>query len=103
MKVLLVAIGLIAAAAIVLGIDALRSSGAFRRIEPERGIAYLSYLDRASLNRGEALNGTVMPLDLNLASPTPRAAMGTVTAAWHDEFPTGALLDKKVLICKPNR
>jgi arylesterase / paraoxonase len=26
---------------------------------------------------------------------------GTVAARWHDEFLIGALLDKKVLICKP--
>jgi hypothetical protein len=28
-------------------------------------------------------------------------AAGTVAAPWRDEFLTGALLDKKVLICKP--
>jgi hypothetical protein len=27
---------------------------------------------------------------------------GTVAAPWHDEFLVGALLDHKVLICKPN-
>jgi hypothetical protein len=33
---------------------------------------------------------------------TTRRAAGTVAAPWRDEFLIGALLDKKVLICKPN-
>lgn len=45
------------------------------RIDRERGVAYLSYLDRASVNRGEAVNGTVMLIDLNTAEPAVRAAM----------------------------
>lgn len=38
-------------------------------VDRERGIAYLSMLDR------DSGNGTVMLLDLNLANPAPRAAM----------------------------
>lgn len=45
------------------------------RIDRQRGVAYLSLLDRDSVSKGEALNGTVMLLDLNLAEPAPRAAM----------------------------
>jgi arylesterase/paraoxonase len=45
------------------------------QIDRERGIAYLSVLDRASLSRGERANGSVMLLDLNLAEPAPRAAL----------------------------
>ena len=45
------------------------------QVDAQRGLAYLSILDRASLARHEPVNGTVMLLDLNLAEPTPRAAM----------------------------
>ncbi len=82
----------VAAAAIEL----LRVGGFFTRITPSfpgqcrsvelggsaediridrRGVAYLSLLDRDAVRRGEAVNGTVMLLDLNLADPAPRAAM----------------------------
>ena len=44
-------------------------------IDRERGLAYLSILDRAMLARGEATNGTIMLLDLNIAAPAPRAAL----------------------------
>jgi len=44
-------------------------------IDRERGVAYLSVLDRAALARSEPVNGTLMLLDLNLAEPAPRAAM----------------------------
>lgn len=45
------------------------------QVDAQRGLAYLSVLDRASLARNEPVNGTVMLLDLNLAEPAPRAAM----------------------------
>jgi arylesterase/paraoxonase len=50
----------------------LAGSAAALQIDPERGIAYLALLDRAS--PGYA-SGTVQLLDLNLAEPAPRAAM----------------------------
>ncbi len=45
------------------------------QVDAQRGLAYLSVLDRASLARHEPVDGTVMLLDLNLAEPAPRAAM----------------------------
>ena len=45
------------------------------QVDAQRGLAYLSVLDRASLARHEQVDGTVMLLDLNLAEPAPRAAM----------------------------
>lgn len=44
-------------------------------IDRERGVAYLSLLDRDAGNVDGSGNGTVMLLDLNLAEPAPRAAM----------------------------
>lgn len=88
---------LITLALAILGIDLLRLGGVFRSLEPafagvcrpvplggssedlqldrKRGLAYLSYLDRDSVARGEPVNGTVMLLDLNQPEPAPRAAM----------------------------
>ena len=79
------------------GFELLRFGGSFRAVNPEfsgacrpialaassediqidrqRGIAYLSYLDRASLYGGQEVNGSIMLLDLNLPEPAPRAAM----------------------------
>jgi hypothetical protein len=37
----------------------------------------------------------------HIAARGPLSA-GTVAAHWHDEFLVGALLDSKVLICKPS-
>jgi arylesterase / paraoxonase len=51
---------------------ALAGSGADLQVDRERGLAYLSVLDRA--DAGPA-NGTVMLLDLNLAAPAARAAL----------------------------
>lgn len=87
----------VAVPALVLGLVVLRAGGVFRnvaspftgnchtidlagssediRIDRQRGIAYLSLLDRDDIARGGAGNGTVMLLDLNLAEPAPRAAM----------------------------
>jgi len=54
---------------------ALGGSSEYLQLDRERGLAYLSFLDRDSLARGGAVNGTVMLLDLNLPDPAPRAAM----------------------------
>jgi arylesterase/paraoxonase len=54
---------------------ALAGSSEDIQIDRQRGIAYLSYLDRVSSYRGEAVNGSIMLLDLNLLEPAPRAAM----------------------------
>ncbi len=45
------------------------------QVDRERGVAYLSLLDRDIVQRGQPVYGTVMLLDLNLADPAPRAAM----------------------------
>ena len=45
------------------------------QIDRERGVAYLSLLDRDMINRGEAVSGTIMLMDLKLPEPAPRAAM----------------------------
>jgi arylesterase/paraoxonase len=79
------------------GFELLRFGGLFRAVQPEfsgacrtialagssediqvdrqRGLAYLSYLDRASLYGGQDVSGSIMLLDLNLVEPAPRAAM----------------------------
>lgn len=45
------------------------------QVDRDRGVAYLSLLDRDKVHRGQPVYGTVMLLDLNLAEPAPRAAM----------------------------
>jgi arylesterase/paraoxonase len=45
------------------------------QIDRNLGLAYLSYLDRVAINRGEDVTGSIMLLDLNLADPQPRAAL----------------------------
>ncbi|MBC8027312.1 MAG: SMP-30/gluconolactonase/LRE family protein [Steroidobacteraceae bacterium] len=50
----------------------LAGSASFIALDPDRGLAYLSLLDRAS--PGEA-TGSVQLLDLNRPEPAPRAAM----------------------------
>jgi arylesterase/paraoxonase len=45
------------------------------QIDRERGVAYLSLLDRDKVSHGEPLLGTIMLMDLNLQEPAPRAAM----------------------------
>lgn len=45
------------------------------RIDRERGLAYLSYLDRRARVEGKEVTGSVMVLDLNSAEPHPRAAL----------------------------
>jgi arylesterase/paraoxonase len=56
--------------AIVLG-----GSSEDMQIDRERGVAYLSLLDRDTVYRGGPGNGSILLLDLNLADPAPRAAM----------------------------
>jgi len=46
------------------------------RIDRQRGVAYLSYLDRAK-PRSTSVSGTVMLVDLNAAEPRIRAALST--------------------------
>jgi arylesterase/paraoxonase len=97
LKALAIAVAIIAVAVGVFLLDILRFSGTFHafdakfsgscaavalggssedlQIDAGRGVAYLSVLDRAALSRGEAVTGTVMLLDLNLAQPAARAAM----------------------------
>jgi len=89
---------LVVAALGVGGIAVLRVGGLFRPVVPafagecraiplggssedividrERGIAYLSLLDRDSLRRGGAELGSVNLIDLNRVEPLPRAAFG---------------------------
>ncbi|HEU4779494.1 MAG TPA: SMP-30/gluconolactonase/LRE family protein [Steroidobacteraceae bacterium] len=88
---------LVALTLAVFGVDSLRFGGAFRSVQPafagacraiplggssedlqldrDRGLAYLSFLDRDTLSKGEKVKGTVMLLDLNQPDPVPRAAM----------------------------
>jgi len=47
------------------------------RIDPARGIAYLSYFDRRGLIEKKVDHGTVMLVDLNAAELRPRAALAT--------------------------
>lgn len=47
------------------------------RIDPERGLAYLSYFDRRGLIEKKADHGTVMLVDLSAAELRPRAALAT--------------------------
>lgn len=96
-KPLFLALTVILLVIAVPAFEVLRFGGAFRVVEPEfdgkcrdislagssedmqidreRGVAYLSLLDRDTRNAGETGNGTVMLLDLNIAGPAPRAAM----------------------------
>jgi arylesterase/paraoxonase len=96
-KALAIVLGAIALALGVFVLDVLRASGTFHsfdavfagncvpvalggssedlQIDAQRGVAYLSVLDRAGLARGDAVTGTIMLLDLNLAQPAARAAM----------------------------
>jgi arylesterase/paraoxonase len=97
LKALAIVLGAVLLGKIVFLLDLLRFSGTFHAFNPgfagtcaavsiagssediqvdtQRGLAYLSVLDRASLARHEPVDGTVMLLDLNLAEPAPRAAM----------------------------
>ncbi len=97
LRYVLYILGGLAAVALLLVLEFLRHGGQFRtpatrfagrcetlplaasaediRIDAERGIAYLSYLDRRAQVDGEAAAGTVLLLDLNLPDPQPRAAL----------------------------
>jgi len=94
---LLAVLGIIVLAVLALLIEVARLGGVFRsvtnrspgtctplalggsaediQLDQQRGLAYLSVLDRASLARGEPAEGSIMLLDLNLAEPVPRAAL----------------------------
>lgn len=96
-KTLLVVVSVICLVMLALAFEVLRFGGAFAALTPvaagscravalqgssediqvdrERGLAYLSFLDRDAAYRGGAGTGTVLLLDLNLAEPAPRAAM----------------------------
>ncbi|MGH8286935.1 MAG: hypothetical protein ACRETT_14390, partial [Steroidobacteraceae bacterium] len=52
------------------------------RIDHDRGIAYLSYLDRRAVAEGKARKGTVALLDLSVANPRPRPALATEPAGF---------------------
>ena len=52
---------------------ALAGSSEDIQVDRDRGLAYLSFLDQ--VGPADARRGTVMLLDLNLADPTPRAAL----------------------------
>lgn len=52
------------------------------RIDHDRGVAYLSYLDRRAVAEGKARTGTVALLDLNVADPRPRPALATEPAGF---------------------
>jgi arylesterase / paraoxonase len=97
LKSVLIGVGFVVGAALLLAINSARFAGVFRSLDPkfagrcvavplggssediqidrERGIAYLSILDRTTLARGEARNGTLMLIDLNVPEPAARAAM----------------------------
>jgi arylesterase/paraoxonase len=96
-KPLLIAVAILLLALLAAGVEILRFAGTFRpansrfsgschmvplagssedvQIDGARGLAYLSLLDRDKEGRGEAVAGTVMLLDLNLAEPSARAAL----------------------------
>ena len=96
-KPLAIGLAVVVLALVVLAVDFARFGGTFRhfetgfggkcsplaiggssediKIDPARGLAYLSVLDRAGVTRGEPATGTVALLDLNRAVPAPRAAM----------------------------
>jgi arylesterase / paraoxonase len=96
-KILGIVLGITLVGVAVLAFDFLRHGGQFNALQPrfvgtcatialeasaediqidrERGIAFLSYLDRRGLVEGKAVTGTVMLLDLNVAEPRPRAAL----------------------------
>jgi arylesterase/paraoxonase len=101
-KQLLKAIGILVLIAGLGTLYVLYRGGVFRPIEPhfagvceslplegsveditvdrERGIAYLSFLDRAGLIKGEAVQGTVLRLDLNRLPLAPGEALATKPA-----------------------
>ena len=90
-------LGILGLALVVLAIDVARFAGEFHefdarfpghcstialggsaedvQVDRERGVAYLSILDRASGPPSAEVTGSVMLLDLNLQEPAPRAAL----------------------------
>ena len=97
LRPLLIGLVILLSGVLVLAIDVARFAGEFHefdarfpgrcstialggsaedvQIDRERGVAYLSVLDRASGEPSEAITGSVMLLDLNLQEPAPRAAL----------------------------
>lgn len=97
LKQILKALGVLVVIAVAGTLYVLNRGGAFRSIQPhfagaceslpldgsveditvdrERGIAYLSYLDRQALIKGEAVQGTVLRLDLNRLPLAPEDAL----------------------------
>lgn len=95
-KLLLISLTVLVLVVLALGFEMFRFGGAFRSVKPEfagncraidvggsvrdiridreRGVGYLAFLDRDTAT-GASGNGTVVLLDLNLADPAPRAAM----------------------------
>jgi arylesterase/paraoxonase len=93
----LIGLGILGLALLLLAIDVARFAGEFHEFEArfpgrcstialggsaedvqvdrERGVAYLSILDRAAGPPSADVTGSVMLLDLNLAEPAPRAAL----------------------------
>ncbi len=96
-KPLAIGLGIVVLVLVLFALDFARIGGTFRHLETGfagkcspvaaggssedikidrvRGLAYLSFLDRDAVARGEPVTGTVSLLDLNLANPAPRAAM----------------------------
>jgi arylesterase / paraoxonase len=72
---------------------ALAGSSEDIQVDRERGVAYLSFLDRDKVYRGGSGNGSILLLDLNLAEPAPRAAMSFDPANFR---PHGLSLLKRV-------
>ena len=62
------------------------------QVDRERGVAYLSILDRASGPPSAAITGSIMLLDLNLQEPAPRAALAYDPPNFH---PHGLSLFKR--------
>jgi len=101
-KQILKAIGILVLIATIGTLYVLQRGGAFRQLEPhfagvceslplegsveditvdrERGIAYLSFLDRAGLIKGQAVQGTVLRLDLNRLPLQPEDALASKPA-----------------------
>jgi arylesterase/paraoxonase len=96
-KTLFKVLGLLLLVSVVGTLYILNRGGAFRELKPhfagrcdslpldgsaeditidrERGLAYISFLDRAALIRGEAVQGTVMRIDLNRLPLVPEDAL----------------------------
>lgn len=103
-KPVVIVLAAVLVAAAVVAFDFLQHNGLFKTLKPyfagtcttvslaasaedihidrDRGVAYLSYLDRRAVAQGKARRGTVALLDLNLADPRPRPALATEPAGF---------------------